>query len=172
MVITTNLEELQMLVKKMSGKESNADSIADAIREIREAYSTSASGSNVSIVGAKLFPNSNDVITNGIILMSDGTNIDMTIEYIPEFDVTSNEGSIANTTSLTVNNTLSKGNSYVYTFDRSPALPAIGEDSSAYMSWDGTSDIECDDGVQITLIEVDANKRAIKAGIVVATIKY
>lgn len=174
MAETTNLEELQRLYAKMSGKQSKAENIAEAIAEITSAYKNGggSGGSGVSVVSAYLYPNSGNMIKDGVINLSDGTTIDIDLMYIPEFDVESSEGSTAGTTKLTTDNVLSSGHSYRYAFDLSPAKPAINEDMSSYEVWDGASDIEAEDGVTISLIEVNEKNKAVKVGITSAVIKY
>lgn len=168
MALTTILEELKKLSKKIKGSDSKATNTAEALAEITAAYSGGSGGA--SIESAKLYPDSSNIIRDGAITMSDGTEVAITVEYIPTLTVTSAAGSTTGTTHLTVTEALGEGNSYAYATDRSPAKPAIGEDVSSLTAWDGTSDIEMDDGVVITLVEKDANGKAVKAGTVDAVV--
>lgn len=169
MALPTILEELKKLSKKIKGSDSKATNTAEALAEITAAYSGGGSG-GASIESAKLYPDSSNVIRDGAITMSDGTEVAISVEYIPTLTVVSAAGSTTGTTHLTVTETLGEGNSYVYATDRSPAKPAIGEDVSSLTTWDGTSDITVDDGVVITLVEKDANGKAVKAGTVDAVV--
>lgn len=172
MTTASNLDELKILSKKVTGKDSRADSTADAIHEIAKAYSPSGGGGGAIVTGVYLYPDSEDVIQSGKVELSDGTSIEVQIVNITKFAVTSSEGSTAGTTAITVNNTLGSGNSYRYDFDRSPSIPAIGEDVSNLPIWDGKSDIEAEDGSGITVIEANANGKVVKAGYTDVTIKY
>lgn len=172
MTAATNLEELQRLSEKVTGKPSTADSIADAIAEIADGYSGSSGGGGATVTGVYLYPDSEDIIQSGKVELSDGTTVEVQIVKITKFTVISSEGSSVNMTSLTVNNTLGSGNSYRYDFNRKPSIPAIGEDVSDLPIWDGVSDIEAEDGSGITVIEADANGKVVKAGYTDVTIKY
>lgn len=169
MALTTILDELKKLSKKVKGSESNATNTAEAIAEIANAYSGGGAG-GVTIESANLYPDSNNVIKSGEIGLSDGSSVEITVSYIPEFTVTSKAGTEAGTTSLTPANELGAGNSYCYAVDRTPSKPAIDEDVSSFTSWDGTSDIAVDDGTMITLVECNADHKAVKVGTVVAII--
>lgn len=168
MALPTILEELKKLSKKIKGSDSNATNTAEALAEIATAYS--GGGGGASIESAKLYPDSSNVIRDGVIVLSDGTEVPIEVEYIPTLTVVSAAGSTTGTTHLTVTETLGEGNSYAYATDRSPAKPAIGEDVSSLTTWDGVSDITVDDGVVITLVEKDANSKAVKAGTVDAVV--
>lgn len=172
MTTASNLDELKILSKKVTGKDSKADSTADAIHEIAKGYSSSGGGGGAAITGVYLYPDSEDIIQSGKIELSDGTSVDVQIVKITKFTVISSEGSTANTTSLTVNNKLGSGNSYRYDFNRKPSIPAIGEDVSNLPIWDGASDIEAEDGSGITVIEATADGKVVKAGYTDVTIKY
>lgn len=171
MADSTNLEELKNLYKKMGGTKSKAENIAEAIKEITTVYEGGGSG-GASIVSAYLYPDASNVVKGGAIILSNGTSIDMELMYIPELTVTSTAGATSGTTKLTVDNTLAAGHSYRYGFDCSPSKPAIGQDVSNFTPWDGVSDIEAGDGATITLVDVDENNKATKAGLVSAIIKY
>ena len=162
MALPTILDELKKLSKKIKGTDSTATNTAEALAEIATAYSGGSGG--VSIESAALYPDSSNIIRDGKITLSDGTVIDIDVEYIPALTVTSAAGSTTGTTHLTVVEALGEGNSYAYTTGRTPAKPAIGEVLTGFTDWDGTSDITVDDGVVITLVEKDAAGKAVKAG--------
>lgn len=169
MALLTILDELKKLSKKIKGSDSKATNTAEALAEIATAYSGGGGGGS-SIESAKLYPDSSNIIRDGAITMSDGTEVAITVEYIPALTVTSAAGSTTGTTHLAVTETLGEGNSYAYATDRSPDKPAIGEVLTGFTDWDGTSDITVDDGVVITLVEKDANGKAVKAGTVAAVV--
>ena len=86
--------------------------------------------------------------------------------------VTSAVGTTAGTTKLTVSPALSAGNSYKYTLGAAPVIPYIGEPCSAgYATWNGTADIPAVTGLKIVVVEVGADGKAKKAGIVTVTAK-
>lgn len=170
MALITILDELKKLSKKIKGSESKATNTAEAIAEIADAYSSGGGTGGATIESANLYPDSNNVIKSGEITLSDGSFVDITLSYIPEFTVTSKAGTEAGSTSLTPANVLGFGNSYCYAVDRTPSKPAIDEDVSSFTSWDGTSDITVDDGTMITLVECNADHKAVKVGTVVAII--
>lgn len=79
--------------------------------------------------------------------------------------VNSSAGGSAGKTKLTVSPPLSSGNSYVYHIDAAaPATPQAGEDLSGWTSWNGTAEITAANGHTITVAEVDAAKKCVKAG--------
>ena len=167
--LPTILDELKKLSKKIKGSDSKATNTAEALAEIAKAYS-GGGGSGVSIESAKIYPDSSNIIRDGVIVMSDGTEVPIEVEYIPTLTVTSAAGSTSGTTHLSVAEALGSGNSYAYMADRNPDKPAIGEDVSTFTSWDGTSDITADDGAMITLVERNSNNEAVKAGTVEAVV--
>lgn len=171
MALTTILEELKKLSKKIKGSDSKATNTAEAIAEIAQAYSGGGGGGGATIESAQLYPDSNNVIKSGEITLSDGSSVEVAVAYIPEFTVTSAEGTESGTTKLTTTNELGSGHSYCYDVDRTPAKPAINEDVSTLTRWDGTSDIAVDDGAMITLVECDGDNKAVKVGTVAAIIK-
>ena len=162
MTLPTILDELKKLSKKIKGTDSTATNTAEALAEIATAYSGGSGGA--SIESAALYPDSNNIIRDGIIVLSDGATVPITVEYIPALTVASAAGSTTGTTHLTVTEVLGEGNSYAYTTDRTPAKPAIGEVLTGFTDWDGTSDITVENGVVITRVEKDAAGKAVKAG--------
>lgn len=163
MALPTILDELKKLSKKIKGSDSKATNAAEALAEIATAYSGDGGG-GASIESAALYPDSSNIIRDGAIVLSDGTTVPITVEYIPALTVTSAAGSTTGTTHLTVTEVLGEGNSYAYTTGRTTVKPAIGEVLTGFTDWDGTSDITVDDGAVITLAEKDAAGKAVKAG--------
>jgi hypothetical protein len=85
--------------------------------------------------------------------------------------VTSVAGTTTGTTKLTVSPTLTAGNSYMYKTASTITAPALGDDCSTYVTWDGTSDITATSGDKICIVEVDSNKLALKTGTATVTVK-
>lgn len=85
---------------------------------------------------------------------------------IDSLTVTSAVGSDIGYTTITVSPELTEGNSYRYTMAPSISeLPERNADLSSWTEWDGTSEIEAEDGHKICICEVDSNNLAIKGGI-------
>lgn len=85
-----------------------------------------------------------------------------------ELTVASVTGSAQGKTKLTVTPALTAGNSYRYKIDPSGVeLPERNEDLSSWVSWDGTSEIEAEDGHKICVCEVDSNFYALKGGVTI-----
>lgn len=165
MTQATNLEGLQKLSEKVTGRPSTADSIADAIAEIADGYSSGGgSGSGVTIVSGQLNVDSSKVIKSASLTMSDGSVINMPLASIDKLTLTSQTGTSEGYVKIIVKESLGKGNSYVYGVDISPSKPAKGEVVSELTAWDGSSEIEAFEGSVVTIVEVDKNKLAIKAG--------
>lgn len=84
--------------------------------------------------------------------------------------VTSALGSETGKTVVTVTPALGENDSYRYKTDpSSSALPERNEDLSSWASWDGTSEIEAEDGHKLIVCEVDANNLALKGGVATVT---
>lgn len=102
-------------------------------------------------------------------------NEDKAIKYIKycldiqdagELAVTSVPGEEIGDTHITVSPSLMPDNSYVYAVAPAVGLPSYDEVmGSAYIEWDGTSDITATTDHKILVVEVDAGRRAKKAGI-------
>lgn len=87
-------------------------------------------------------------------------------------NVTSNPGTAVGDTRISVSPALSAGNSYKYKTAASPTLPAFGQAcTSGYTAWDGTADITAATGQKIVIVEVDADNRAINAGMAIVSAK-
>lgn len=83
---------------------------------------------------------------------------------IGELTVTSAEGTLSGGTSITVTPTKATGNSYKYKLGESAIGVVYGQNVQNWSVWDGTSDITATTGQVITLVECDANYKAIKTG--------
>lgn len=82
-----------------------------------------------------------------------------------ELTIKSAVGATEGYTKITVTPELAGGNSYRYSVGASVELPERNADLSDWASWDGVSEIAAEDSHKICICEVDANNRAIKAGI-------
>lgn len=82
-----------------------------------------------------------------------------------ELTIKSEVGATSGNTKITVTPELSSGNTYRYSVGASVELPERNTDLSGWASWDGVSEITAEDSHKICICEVDANNRAIKAGI-------
>lgn len=81
-------------------------------------------------------------------------------------NVTSVAGSTSGSTTITVDPTLTSGNSYKYKISVNPRMPAWGQEcTTGYKVWDGESEIISDSEFKIVVAEVDANNRCVGAGI-------
>ena len=78
--------------------------------------------------------------------------------------VTSEAGTAAGTTAITVEPLISYGNHYVYETGASVTPPAAGQDVSDMDPWDGASDITATNGQEILIVEADAENKALAAG--------
>ena len=79
--------------------------------------------------------------------------------------VTSEAGSASGKTKIAVSPALGSGNSYMYKTAAAVELPAVGEEcKTGFTAWNGSADIEAATGNMILIVEVDADKKAVKAG--------
>ena len=86
--------------------------------------------------------------------------------------VTSEAGSASGKTKITVEPALTEGNSYVYKTAAKVDIPAIGEEcKDGFTAWNGSADVQATTGNSILIVEVDATKKAVKAGIAEVTAK-
>lgn len=92
-------------------------------------------------------------------------------EVIGQLTVVSVPGELSGDTSIYVNPALEAGHSYVYKTGASVDIPAYDADLSAWIDWDGTSDITATTGYEIVIAEVDASDKAKKAGKAIVTAK-
>lgn len=80
-------------------------------------------------------------------------------------NVTSVAGSTSGSTVITVEPTLTSGNSYKYKVAANPTMPKIGDTcQSGYTNWDGKAEIAAVTGQKIVVAEVDSNNKCIAAG--------
>ncbi|UZT82146.1 hypothetical protein [Caproicibacterium sp. BJN0003] len=83
--------------------------------------------------------------------------------------VSSTAGTVSGTTALTV--TPSKGSGNTYRYKLGAYIPNVGDDLSAWSTWDGTSAITATTGSIITVAEVDSTNKAVKASVATVVAK-
>ena len=91
-------------------------------------------------------------------------------EYAEELSIVSTIGDTADTTKLAVTPALTEGNSYYWIATEDQMMPELDTVivTANYVYWDGTSDISVPRGTQIRLVEVDAENKIKKCGIIEA----
>ena len=76
------------------------------------------------------------------------------------------EGTETGKAKITVTPQKTGENTYVYKIGDSLTKPAYNEIcTSGYTTWDGAAEIEAENGKQILVVEITAEKKAVKAGI-------
>jgi hypothetical protein len=91
---------------------------------------------------------------------------------IEALTVTSVAGSTIGATKVTVNPTLTAGNSYVYKTNPSTIdAPTYHETITGGTAWNGTDEIEADDGHHIGIYELNSNGQCVKFGDAIIHIK-
>lgn len=110
-------------------------------------------------------------------LDSEGTQI-IYEEDIPgtigNLTITSIAGTTTGTTKVTVNPTLTSGNSYMYKTANTVSIPNLEDvcnTAAGYTAWNGTNDVTATTGNEILIVEVDSTFKAVKAGKVTVTAK-
>lgn len=89
-----------------------------------------------------------------------------------ELTVTSAEGTTASKTAITINPTITNGNSYKYKVAANPTAPEYNAScTTGYTAWNGTDEISATSGQKIVVVEVDSNNKAKKAGIATVVAK-
>lgn len=93
------------------------------------------------------------------------SKITMANKTLGKLTVTSEAGTTAGNTVITVSPELTNGNSYKYKTAANPTMPAYEQTcTTGWTAWDGTSEIAATAGNKIVIAEVDANNKAVKAG--------
>lgn len=91
-----------------------------------------------------------------------------TIFYVEEGEnltVTSVAGTTSGKTKITVEPTLTSGNSYKYKAAANPTVPEYDTScTTGYTAWNGTDEISATAGQKIIIVEVDSNNKAKKVG--------
>jgi len=98
-----------------------------------------------------------------------------TIFYVEEGEnltVTSVAGTTSGKTKITVEPTLTSGNSYKYKVATNPTVPEYDTVcSTGYTAWNGTDEISATAGQKIVIVEVDSDNKAKKVGQATIVIK-
>lgn len=92
------------------------------------------------------------------------TVLNITDAVIDTLTVTSNAGSSAGKTEITVTPALIAGRTYRYKTGATVAMPALYDDLYAWTPWNGTAEITANDGDTIVIAEVDSGNQAMAAG--------
>lgn len=161
-----NVLMLKKLAAKIEGggktsDDISGDTIAEVLDIIQQHYTSGGAG--VTIVSAELNVDGNGNFDNGLIIMSDGSTVDIVISEIEALTLTSAEGSGLGKTIITVSPALEEGDQYRYKLG-SVTKPAKNQDVTDWTAWDGTSEITADSGDILTLVECTAENRAVKCG--------
>lgn len=99
------------------------------------------------------------------------------IKYIEEIvasslSITSTAGKTTGKTAITVNPSLTSGNSYKYKIGDNLALPAYGDScATGYTAWNGSDEITAESGKTIIVVESDSNNKVVRAGLTVIVAK-
>ena len=96
----------------------------------------------------------------GVVVLYDEANA----PTIGALTVASAAGTATGTTKITVTEALTEGNHYVYKVADTAPTASFGEDLTDWAEWDGKSDITAATSKKITVAEVNAIGRAVKAG--------
>ena len=96
----------------------------------------------------------------GVVVLYDEANA----PTIGTLTVASVAGTATGTTKITVTEALTEGNHYVYKVADTAPTASFGEDLTDWAEWDGKSDITAATSKKITVAEVNAIGRAVKAG--------
>lgn len=103
----------------------------------------------------------------GVVVLYDEANA----PALGTLTVASAAGTASGTTKITVTETLTDGNHYVYKIADTATSVALGDDCTDWTEWDGKSDITATANKKITIAEVNAIGRAVKGGNATVTAK-
>lgn len=130
----------------------------------------SDSGSTGSLIAsAELNLDSNDVIKNGRITMSDGSTVPIELKYVPELVISMTPVTYESPmTTVTITPTLDEGHCYIYRIGNGylPAYLDKVENPSIWKDWDGVSQIDTDGSSYLYILEVDDNYVTYRGGYV------
>lgn len=91
---------------------------------------------------------------------------------LAELTVTSSEGTATGKTAISVEPSITGGNSYKYKVAANPTIPEYDAIcTSGYTAWNGTDEITATAGQKIVVVEVDSGNKAKKAGMTTLTVK-
>ena len=85
--------------------------------------------------------------------------------------VSSVEGTATGDTKVTISPEKTEGNSYKYKVADTDTTVTYGQNVKNWTAWDGSKDITAETGKKITVVECDAEFRAVKAGAATVTAK-
>lgn len=160
-----NVLNLKKLAVKVIGNITISDvkgeTIADVLDYIQANYTGGGEGTTIQSVS--LNANGEQLIKGGQIVLSNGSEIEITVDTIETLSVTSTEGTGLNKTIISVSPPLQAGNTYRYSLSTT-VIPAYHEDLTGWEEWDGTSEIEATDGKVIIVVECTANGKALRSG--------
>ena len=93
--------------------------------------------------------------------------------YAEELSIISTIGVVDNTTTLEVSPALTTGNNYYWVASDDDTMPELDVEINPadYTLWDGTSEVAVVDGTKIRLLEVDAENKIKKCGIITVVSK-
>lgn len=97
--------------------------------------------------------------------------ISVTGSTLGDLTVSSAAGTNKGDTALSVSPTKGSGNSYKYKVGDAAVNIVYGQNVKNWIAWDGTSDITAEAGKTITVVECDANYKALKVGNATITVK-
>ena len=129
----------------------------------------SNTASGVTIASAELNLDSNDVIKNGRISMTDGSTVPIELKYVPELSISMTPVTYENPmTTVTISPALDEGHKYIYRIGNGylPAYLDVVENPNIWKDWDGVSQIDTDGSSYLYILEVDDNYVTYRGGYV------
>lgn len=123
--------------------------------------------SGSTVASAELNLDSNDVIKNGLITMTDGSTVPIELKYIPELNISLTPVTYEDSmTTVTISPTIDEGHHYIYRIGNGylPAYLDVVENPSIWKEWDGVSQIDTDGSNSLYILEVDDNYVAYRGG--------
>lgn len=139
-------------------------------RAIQLSYYDCDSGSDNTgslIASAELNLDSNDVIKNGRITMSDGSTVPIELKYVPELSINMTPVTYENPmATVTVTPHIDEGHHYIYRIGNGylPAYLDVVENPNIWKDWDGISQIDTDGSSYLYILEVDDNYVTYRGG--------
>lgn len=162
----SNLLQLKKLAAKMTGKtvdKIGGTTLADVLDIIGQNY-TNGGGGSVGIASVELYANSEFGIHGGVITLTNGSNIDITVNQIDKLTLKAVEGSATGKTKITVTEPLGSGNHYRFKIN-AEFTPAKGELLTTWTEWNGIDDITAQNGTDVFIAECDSEFKAVKCGV-------
>lgn len=162
-----NILQLKKLAAKVTGKSNiPGGTIADVLSFIEANYSGGTGGGGATILNFILYPNEDEIIKSGEIILSDGTSIELELLDPDELTLKSVAGSSVGMTTVSVSPAITTGNVYKYLAGSGTIpRPAKNEYLTDWIDWDGVSEIEATKGNYIAVAECTASGKLQKFGI-------